>query len=118
MVGSIHGKNDLVSFDRLVVKRKENEFKVSGDYRLPKDFRDLDQQPAKIAISFNAAQLADLWLPNSPDKISGPLQASGQVEWRNGTANGQLSIFGANLRMRDLVFTQVNSQCEIWNSIV
>jgi len=118
VVGSMHGKNDLVSFDRLVIKRKENEFKLSGDYRLPKDFRDVHQQPAKIDILFNAVQLADLWVPNSPDKISGPLQASGQIEWKNGTANGQLSIFGANLRMRDLVFTQVNSQCEIWNSVV
>src|ERR1043166_5506748 len=118
VVGSMHGKNDVVSFDRLVVKRKENEFKLSGDYRLPKDFRDLDQQPAKIDISFNAAQLADLWVPNSPDKISGPLQAVGQVEFEKGIANGQLSIFGANLRMRDLVFVQVNSQCEIWNNVL
>jgi len=43
---------------------------------------------------------------------------SGQIEWKKGIANGQLSIFGANLRMRDLVFTQLNSQCVIWNSVV
>ncbi|PYJ82813.1 MAG: hypothetical protein DME73_04060, partial [Verrucomicrobia bacterium] len=49
---------------------------------------------------------------------SGPLQAVGQIEWKKGVANGQLSIFGANLRMRDLVFTQLNSQCVIWNSVV
>src|SRR5207244_11814979 len=74
--------------------------------------------PAKIDIAFNAAQLADCWVSNSPDKISGPLQAAGQIEWKNGIANGQLSIFGANLRMRDLVFAQLNSQCVIWNSVV
>ena len=116
--GSLHAKNDLVTFDRLSVRRKENEFTVSGDYRLPKELRDFAEQPAKIAISFNAAQLADCWVADSRDKISGPLQATGQIEWKKGVANGQLSIFGANLRMRDLVFPQLNSQCVIWNSVV
>src|SRR5262249_18367453 len=116
--GALHVKNDLVTFERLVVKRKESEFALSGDYQLPKDFRDADQQPAKIDISFNAPQLADFWKPDSPDKISGPLQANGQIEFKKGIANGQLSIFGANLRMRDLVFTQLNSQCVISNNIV
>jgi hypothetical protein len=116
--GSFHVKNDLVTFDRLVVKRKQNEFTVSGEYRLPKDLGRITDQPAKIDILLNVPQLADYWVPDSPEKITGPLQAAGQIEWKNGIANGQLSIFGANLRMRDLVFTQINSQCEIWNSVV
>ena len=116
--GSLHAKNDVVTFDRLVVKRKQNELTVSGDYRLPKELPDVAEQPAKIDISFNAAQLADCWVADSRDKISGPLQATGQIEWKKGGANGQLSIFGANLRMRDLVFPQLNSQCVIWNGVV
>src|SRR6202011_1293056 len=95
-----------------------NEFTVSGEYRLPKDLGRITDQPAKIDILLNVPQLADYWVPDSPEKITGPLQAAGQIEWKNGIANGQLSIFGANLRMRDLVFTQINSQCEIWNSVV
>jgi hypothetical protein len=62
--GSVHVKNDVVTFDRLMIKRKENEFALSGDYQLPKDFRDADQQPAKIDISINAPELADYWAPN------------------------------------------------------
>jgi hypothetical protein len=116
--GSLHGQNDVVTFDRLIVKRKQNEFTLSGEYRLPKDFGKVTDQPAKIAIALNVPQLADCWVPDSPDKITGPLQAAGQIEWRNGIANGQLSIFGAALRMRDLVFTQIDGQCEIWNSVV
>ena len=116
--GTVHAKDNLVTFDRLVVKRKENEFALSGDYRLPKDFRDLDQQPAKIDISFNAAELGDCWVANSPDKISGPLQASGQIEFQKGIANGQLSVYGTNLRLRDLIFTELNSQCVISNNVV
>jgi len=116
--GSLQARNDLVTFDRLIVKRKENEFAVSGEYRLPKKLRDVAEQPAKIDISFNAAQLADCWVPESPDKITGPFQAIGQIEWKKGVANGQVSIFGANLRMRDLVFTQLTSQCLVWNNVV
>ncbi len=118
MEGSLQARNDLVTFDRLIVKRKENEFAVSGEYRLPKELRDVAEQPAKIDISFNAAQLADCWVPESPDKITGPFQAIGQIEWKKGVANGQVSIFGANLRMRDLVFTQLTSQCLVWNNVV
>jgi TamB, inner membrane protein subunit of TAM complex len=116
--GSLHSKNDVLTFDRLSLKRKENEFAASGGFQLPKTLRDLDQQPARINISANATQLADCWVENSPDKISGPLQASGQIEWKNGIANGQLSVYGANLRLRDLIFTQLNSQIEVWNNVV
>jgi TamB, inner membrane protein subunit of TAM complex len=116
--GSFHSKDDFVTFERLLIKRKENEFSVNGEYRLPKQFKDLDQQPGKIDISLNAAELADCWMPNSADKISGPLQGSGQFEWKNGVGNGQFSIYGANLRLRDLVFAQLNGQCQIWNNVV
>ena len=116
--GSLHAKDGLVTFERLLVKRKQDEFALSGNFRLPKDFSKIQEQPAKIDISLNVPQLADYWVPDSPDKISGPLQAAGWIEWKNGIANGQLSTFGANLHMRDLVFTQLNGRCEIWNSVV
>lgn len=116
--GSLHGKNDVVTFDRLIVKRKQNEFTMGGDYRLPKDLARLADQPGKIDISLTAPQLADYWNTNSPGKISGPLQVRGQIEWKNGSASGWLSVFGANLRMRDLVFPQISAECQIWNNIV
>ena len=117
MEGSFHGKNNLVTFDRLVVKRKQNEFAISGDYRLPKDLSKLGNQPARIDITLNAPQLADYWIKDSPDKISGPLQTRGQIEWKDGIASGWLSVFGSNLRMRDLVFPQISAECQIWNDI-
>jgi len=116
--GSLHGQDDLMTFDRLVVKRKENEFTVSGDYRLPKDLAKVSDQPAKVDISLNVPQLADYWVSDSSDKISGPLQGTGRIEWENGIANGQLSVVGANLHMRDLVFTQIDGQVQVWNDIV
>ena len=116
--GSFHGKNDLITLARLVVKRKENELKLSGDYRLPKDFAKFADQPANIDISFNAPQLADYWIKDSADKISGPLQTRGQIEWKQGAASGWLSVFGANLRVRDLIFAQISTECQIWNNIL
>jgi len=116
--GSLHGKDDEVTFDHFVVKRKQDEFAVSGDYRLPKDLAKIADQPAKIDILLNVPQLADYWVADSPDKITGPLQAAGRIEWKDGVANGRLTMSGANLRLRDLVFTQLNSQCEVWNNVV
>lgn len=116
--GSLHSKNDLVTFERLLVKRKQNQFAMSGDYRLPKDLGKLKDQPAKIDLSLSVPELGDYWATDSPDKITGPLNGSGQIEIKDGIANGRLSISGANLRMRDLVFKQLNSQVEVWNNVL
>ncbi|HJT45206.1 MAG TPA: translocation/assembly module TamB domain-containing protein, partial [Chthoniobacterales bacterium] len=118
IAGSIHGQGDAVTFDRLLVKRKQNEFTISGTYRLPKDLAKAADQPATINLSLNAPELVDYWVPSSADKISGPLQTVGRIEWKDGIANGELSIFGTNLRVRDLVLTEVGTQCKIWNSVV
>src|ERR1051326_5625269 len=91
---------------------------MNGEYRLPKNLQKPNQQSAKINVSLNIPEVGDYWATNSPDKITGPLNGSGQIEITNGTANGQGSIYGANLRMRDLVFKQLNSQWQIWNNVV
>jgi autotransporter translocation and assembly factor TamB len=46
------------------------------------------------------------------------LQLTAQIEWKQQTANGQVSISGSNLKMRDLVFHELRTQCSISNSIV
>src|SRR5207253_4193329 len=43
---------------------------------------------------------------------------NGQVDWKEGNANGQLSIYGSKLRSRHLVFHQLNTQCSMANSVV
>jgi autotransporter translocation and assembly factor TamB len=116
--GKAHSAEDLVTGEKLLVKRNQNEFLVSGQYRLPEDFKDVTRQPAKVDVALNAIELGDYWVANSADRISGPLRIDGQVEWKNGVGNGQLSIYGSNLRMRDLIFRNVSSQCAIVNSTV
>jgi hypothetical protein len=115
---TLHSAEDLVTVDRANVRRKQNDFAVTGQYRLPADLQQATSQPAKLDVSLNAVQLADYWATDSEDRISGPLQINGQVEWKNGTASGQLNIFGAGLKRRDLVIHQVSAQCTIDESVV
>jgi hypothetical protein len=116
--GTFSSTDDLVKFERLLVKRNQNEMTVRGEYRLPADLQDLESQPARVDLSLNAPELADYWMADSPDKISGPLQIDGQLEWKNGIGNGQLTISGSNLRMRNLVFHQLSGQSTMANSVV
>ena len=111
-------RDDALKVEQLIVKRAANELVVRGDYRIPADIDDAARQPASVDVSLNAPQLADYWEQGSPDKVSGPLQINGQVEWHNGLANGQLTLNGADLKTRDLVFHQLSSQCSIANSVV
>jgi hypothetical protein len=116
--GSLRSTDDLVTFEHLLVRRNQNQFAMRGEYRLPKDLRDVVMQPAKIDMSLNAIELGDYWKPDSPNRITGPLQIHGQVEWNNGVGNGQVSIYGSNLRVRGLVFRQLSAQYSIVNSTV
>jgi autotransporter translocation and assembly factor TamB len=116
--GSLRSTDDLVTFEHLLVRRKQNQFAMRGEYRLPEDLRDAVMQPAKIDMSLNAIELGDYWKPDSPNRITGPLQIHGQVEWNNGVGNGQVSIYGSNLRVRGLVFRQLSAQYSIVNSTV
>lgn len=116
--GSLSGTDNLLNVDRLVVRRKQNELSVRGRYRLPEDLRKWSPQPEQVEIALNAVELGDYWVSDSRDKISGPLQMDGQVEWKQGIGNGQLSIFGSNVRMRDLVFKQLSAQCSISRNVV
>src|SRR6266446_3541137 len=116
--GSLRSTDNLVTFEHLLVRRKQNQFAVRGEYRLPEDLRDAMMQPAKIDMSLNAIELGDYWKPDSPYRITGPLQIHGQVEWNNGVGNGQVSIYGSNLRVRGLVFKQLSSQSSISNNVI
>src|SRR5207249_2784574 len=116
--GSLNGSDDILGLDRLTLRRNQNELNVRGHYKLPQEVGKAPSQPADLDIAFNAPEVGDFWVADSPSKLSGPLQMAGQIEWKQQTANGQVSISGSNLKMRDLVFREVNTQCSISNNIV
>ena len=116
--GSFNSSDDVFGLDRFDLRRKQNELTVRGRYLLPAEVSKFTSQPAQVEIALNAADAGDFWVGDSPTKVSGPLQLAAQLQWKQEVANGQISLSGANLRMRDLVFRQVSSQCAISNNVI
>lgn len=110
--------DDSLDLKHIVVRRGHNELTVRGKYRVPADITEASRQPAQLDLLLNAPQLADYWVADSPDRISGPLQVNAQVDWQNGLANGQGTVYGADLKMHDLVFHQLSAQCAVTKSVV
>ena len=116
--GTLGGVDDAVKLERLNLRRNQNELSIRGGYRLPEEIGKAASQPAELDLSLNVPEAGDFWASDSPNKISGPLQMTAQIEWKQQAANGQLSISGSNLTMRDLVFKQLSSQCSISNNVI
>ena len=114
----VHGSEDLLTIDRANVRRNQNDFAVTGDYRLPRDLATAAQQPARINVSLTAPQLGDYWGSTSPDRVTGPLQMEGNVILKDGEVNGQLWLYGADIRARDLVVHQVTGQCTVARNVI
>jgi translocation-and-assembly-module (TAM) inner membrane subunit TamB-like protein len=116
--GTLTNADDVLEVEKLTLERKQNLLSVHGRYWLPENFPRVLPQTAQLEFTLAATEMADYWTAESADKVSGPLQAAGQIEWKKGIGNGQWSISGANLRMRDLVFKQFNAQFSIFNNVV
>ena len=116
--GSSNSSDDVLGLDRFILRRQENELNVHGRYILPAEVSKFASQPAEIDVTLNAANVGDFWVADSPTKVSGPLQLQAQIQWKQEIANGQMSLSGTNLVMRDLVFRQVSTQCAISNSVI
>ena len=116
--GSLSGLDDVLGLDRLELRRNQNEVTLRGRYRLPAEVGKAASQPAQLDFALNAPEASDFWTADFPDKLSGPLQMTGQIKWEHEVANGQVSVFGSNLRLRDLVFRQLSTQCSISSSVV
>src|SRR5437762_5708984 len=116
--GSLNSSDDVLGLDRLNVRRKQNELTVHGRYLLPAEVGKFSSQPAEAEVALNAPEAGDFWVADSPNRLNGPLQLGAQIQWKQETANGQMWIAGANLRMRDLIVRQVSTQCSISNSVI
>jgi len=116
--GSLNGSDDILGLDRLNLRRNQNELNVRGRYWLPREVGKFSSQPAELDVGLNAPEAGDFWVSDSPNTLSGPLQMAAQITWKQEAANGQVSISGSNLGMRDLVFRQLNTQCSISNNVI
>src|SRR5436189_1343486 len=116
--GSLNSSDDVLGLDRLNLRRTQNELNVHGRYLLPAEVGKFSSQPAQLDIALNAPEAGDFWIVDSPNRVNGPLQLAAQIQWKQETANGQMWLFGSNLRMRDLVFRQLSTQCSISNNVI
>ena len=107
-----------IRIERFVALRKQNTFTATGSYLLPEDLQKLRTQPASFTVSLGAIELGDYWPEDSPNRITGPLQLSGEVTTTNGKANGQVSIYGSNLKFRNLLIPEVSAETVIANNVV
>jgi hypothetical protein len=116
--GSLNSSDDTLGIDRLDLRRKQNELNFRGRYLLPAEVSKFASQPAEGEAAVNAPDAGDFWIPDSPSRLSGPLQSQAQISWKQETVNGVMWLYGSNLRMRDLVLRQVSTQCAISNNVV
>src|SRR5262249_10906452 len=83
--GSRNGSDDILGLDRLTVRRNKNELNIQGRYKLPAEVGKAPSQPAELDVALNAPETGDFWRSDSPNKLSGPLQLTAQIEWRQQT---------------------------------
>src|SRR5256886_3551089 len=91
-VADITSDGPNVKVERFVAVRKENTFTASGSYVLPDDLAQLRTQPATFSVSLGAIELGDYWPEESPNRITGPVQVSGEVPTSNRKGGGPLSV--------------------------
>ncbi len=113
---TVDGPN--VTVTRFAALRKENTLTASARYLLPDDLSQLLKQPGNVSVTLGAIELGDYWPAESPNRITGPVQVSGEVTTTDGKANGQLYIYGSNLKFRTVTIPEVSAQVVISNNIV
>jgi autotransporter translocation and assembly factor TamB len=118
VVADLTSEGPNVKVERVVALRKGNTFTASGNYLLPDDFTQFRTQPAGFNVSLGAVELGDYWPENSPNRITGPVQVSGEVTVTDGKADGQLSIYGSNLKFRTVTIPEISAQASISRNVV
>ena len=116
--GSINGSDDLLGIDRLILRRNQNELSVRGRYSLPEQIGKMASQPLQFDVALNATEAGDFLVADSPNKISGPLQMTAHIGRKQATIDGQMSLTGSNLKMRDLIVQRLSVQSSIANNVV
>ncbi len=114
----IRTANEVVTVEQLTAVRKQNTVAMQGSYRLPADLAQARLQPASVSVSVSAPQLGDYFPAEFANKITGPLQADGEISMHDGIANGQLQIFGSNLHVQNLAVPQVSAQISVAQNVV
>jgi autotransporter translocation and assembly factor TamB len=114
----ITSKDAKVSFGPVSAQRRNNLLLVRGNYQLPPPNGKALEQPADLQLSFRAPQLADYWQDDAPRKVTGELQADGNIAIRGGVTSGQINLSGQEIAAQKLIVKQLSVQTVIANDTV
>lgn len=107
-----------VLLEPVSIKRKNNQLVVRGTYQLPPPNGKPLEKPADLNLQWRAPQLSDYWRDDATDKVTGQLQADGDVRIRGGVASGKIDLAAQDIAARDLLIKQLSMQTAIANDTV
>ncbi|MEP6686137.1 MAG: translocation/assembly module TamB domain-containing protein [Verrucomicrobiota bacterium] len=114
----LRSSGNLVTLEKAEGVRKTNQVAVNGKFQLPPPNEKISDQPGNLNFTLQAPDLVEFWAPDAGTRISGSLQGNGQVSFRKGLVDGQLTLQGADIRARDLLIKQFTTEATIARSVV
>ena len=114
--GQLDQNGSLITISNVKVQRGSNQIVGNASVRLRADEKDFIKQPATIQVAIDAPETADFWNGNSPNRVSGTLNASGIVQWNGAMADGWFNVYGSKLQIRNLSVPQLSGVGSIWQS--
>jgi len=113
----IKSADAAVSIESLSAKRNANLLFVRGNYQLPPLGGKALEQPGNLQFSFRAPQLGDYWQSEASNRLSGEMQADGNVLIRHGIMSGLVNLSGEQIVAQKLLVKQVSGQIAIAENI-
>ena len=109
VAGEVRTSGQNVSVQQLIANRRDNRLTLRGQYLLPTDFSQARLQPGTIDLSLVAPNVGDYWEVDSPDRVTGSLELSLQTGFRGQLGDGSFSVYGSNIRARNLVVPELSA---------
>ncbi len=114
----LRSDGNSVALEQAVVVRKLNRLTAAGKIQLPPPNERLSDQPGEIEFTLQAPELVDYWPSDDPARVTGSLQGNGQISFREGLASGQIALFGADIRAKELLIRQFTTEATIARNVV
>src|SRR5207244_2691544 len=112
--GQLDQNGSLITISNVKVRRGSNQIVSNASVRLRADEKDFIKQSATIQVAIDAPETADFWNGNSPNRVSGTLNASGILQWNGAVADGGFNVYGSKLQIRNLSLPQLSGAGSSW----
>jgi autotransporter translocation and assembly factor TamB len=114
----LRSNGNSVTLEKAEGVRKTNEIVAAGKIQLPPPNEKMFDQPGNLEFTLRGPDLAEFWAPDAATRVSGSLQGSGQLSFRKGLVDGQLTLHGADIQAKDLLIEQFTTEATIKRSVV